>query len=91
LSSSSLTIRQSTPWIVFTSDGYALSIQKFIVSIATNRASVHCSRTSRWRSGRMLARNTVSADREASESFGRNRSNTFRSVRSVWRRFGSRS
>ena len=39
----------------------------------------------------MLARNTVSAAREASESLGWKSANTLRSVRNVWRMFGSRS
>ena len=68
-----------------------MSIHRFIVSMATNRAAVHCRWTARWRSGWMLARNTVSAVREASDSFGSKCSNTLRSVCSVWRTFGSRS
>ena len=39
----------------------------------------------------MFARNSVSAARDASDSFGSKCSNTLRSVCSVWRMFGSRS
>ncbi len=91
LASPSLTIRQSTPAIVFTSESRAMSIQRFIVSRATKRALVHCSRTARWRSGWMFARNRTSASREASLSLGSNVSKTFRSVCRVWRMLTSRS
>ena len=67
-----------------------MSIHRFIESIATKRAAVHCSRTSRCRSGWMLARNSTSAAREASDSFGSKSSNTFRSVWSVSRWLMSR-
>ena len=73
------------------SDPWAMSIHRFIESIATKRASVHCSRTSRWRSGWMLARNTTSAAAEASDSDGWKCSKTLRSVWSVWRMLTSRS
>src|SRR5262249_55988929 len=70
LSSASLNRTQSTPLIVSISESRALSIQKFIESIATKRALAHWARTSRWRSGWILARNTTSAPLERSESFG---------------------
>ena len=44
------------------------------------RASQHCSRTPRWRSGWMFARNTIEALREASESFGSKSAKTFSCV-----------
>jgi hypothetical protein len=91
LTSSSLTIRQSTPAIVSSSCPRVLSIQKFIVSMATNFASEHCWWTACCSPGWMLARKTVSAAREASESFGSKSANTLRSVCSVCRTFGSRS
>ena len=60
----------STPPIVRTSSSRVFSIQRFIESRPTAWASTHCSRTSRWRSGWMLARNSSSEERDASESFG---------------------
>ena len=62
-------------------------IHRFIESIATNLARLHCSRTVRWRSGWMFARNTTSAAAASSDNFGANCSNTFRSVTSVSREF----
>ncbi len=63
----------------------------FIVSMAVKRAWLHCVWTASWRAGWMFARNSVSAARDASDSFGSKCSNTLRSVCSVWRMFGSRS
>ena len=68
-----------------------MSIHRFIESSAVKRAALHCSRTARWRSGWMLARNSVSAAAEASDSLGWKCSKTLRSVCSVWRMFTSRS
>ena len=47
-----------------------MSIHRFIESSATKRASGSCARTSRCRSGWMLARNSTSLARERSDSFG---------------------
>ena len=51
----------STVPIVRTSESRAVSIQRFIESSPASFASGHCSRTSRWRSGWMFARNRTSA------------------------------
>ena len=71
--------------MTFLSDSLAMSIHRFIESIATNRAFVHCSRTASWRSGWMLARNRTSASWDSCESLGENDSKTLRSVTSVSR------
>ena len=89
--SPSLRITQSTIEIVFSSDSCAMSIHRFIESSALKWLASHCSRTARCRSGWMLARNSVSAALEASESFGWKCSKTLRSVCSVWRMLTSRS
>src|SRR3954447_23819653 len=89
--SPSLRITQSTIEIVFSSDSWAMSIHRFIESSALKWLATHCSRTARCRSGWMLARKSVSAAREASESLGWKCSKTLRSVCRVWRRLTSRS
>ena len=66
-----------------------MSIQRFIESSATKRASGSWARTSRCRSGWMFARNSTSLAREASESFGWKPSNTPSLVSSVSREFRS--
>ena len=70
--------------MVLTSESRAVSIQRFIESIATKRAFAHCSRTRRCRSGWMLARNSTSDERDASDSFGWKSPNTLSCVSSVW-------
>ncbi len=62
-------------------------IHRSIESMATKRAAAHCSRTSRCRSGWMLARNRTSQSRAACDSFGLKSSNTLRSVTWVSREF----
>ena len=83
-SSASFIRTQSTPAMVRTNESRAVWIHRFIESSATRRAPVHCSRTSRWRSGWMFARNTTSAWREGSESLGWNSPKTLSAVSSVW-------
>ncbi len=75
---------QSTTLIVSITASFIDEIQKFIVSIATNCASPHCSRTAFCSDGRIFARNSSLAEREFSLSFGANVSNTFNCVSSVW-------
>jgi hypothetical protein len=82
---------RSTPEIVWTSESRAVWIQKFIESSPTSRAASHCSRTRRWRSGWMFARNTVFAEREPWDSLGSNSPNTPSCVSSVWAVFRSYS
>ena len=74
----------STIPIVLTSESRVDSIQKFIESSPATWAPVHCSRTSRCRSGWILARKRSSALREPSESFGWKSPNTFSWVSSVF-------
>ena len=81
----------STPPIVRTSESRVVSIQRFIESRPATRAPVHCSRTSRWRSGWMLARNSVSACFDSSDSLGWKSPKTFSWVSSVWAWFRSYS
>ena len=49
--------------IVWMSESRSMSIQRFIESSATKRASGSWARTSRWRSGWMFARNSTSLAR----------------------------
>ena len=60
-----------------------MSIHRFMESRPTNFASGICSRTPRWRSGWMLARNRLSLPSEASDSLGSKVSNTPSWVSSV--------
>ena len=68
------------------SESRAISIQRFIESRPTTRASAHCSRTSRCRSGWMLARKRTSAALRGVRELGlRSRAKTLSCVSWVWR------
>ncbi len=77
--------------MVLTSESRAVSIHRFIESRPAKRTSGHCSRTPRWTSGWMLARNSTSEFFEPSESLGSNSPNTPSWVSSVWAVFMSNS
>ena len=67
----------------------AISIHRFIESIATNWTCPHCSSTLSWSSGWMLARNSTSQSREDVDSRGWKSSNTLSWVSSVSRELRS--
>ena len=69
-SSASLRITQSTRSMTSTRSSRAMSIHRFIESIAVKRGPSHCSSTLELQRGWMFARKRTSHARAASESFG---------------------
>ncbi len=83
--SSSFSSSMSTRSSSFTSSGRLMSIQKFIVSQATNFGFFACSSTPSCSTGSMLARNTKSESRPAGGQLGLKSWKTFSWVSSVVR------